>query len=613
MKYLGFLVLAFGLVACPSTPANQTNQLLLGKVELNFSEDSTGISTQVATALADAQITFNPSPICTTAVDVIPNTRYMKCTYSFTNNGSTINNLVMYAYNQTTQSIGGTALKNMSNFNFTILNDSQTAQRFLPTHGTNANGVTETAESDLQFFTEKQASELDTSAAPAIIAVADTVLEYGFVARNTVGDSRVIPGGGTGKVTVAYKILDSDISKINATPYKFTLNFVLASETQSRIVRSPEESTIIADARATGTDEVMLVGLDSDNSNVGTTVRRGNIKIGTAPTYLLDTSKLSLWVPNSRSDSVKRLDAPFATAVAASATFDVPTVDVGVLAGSTPNSVSFDPEGNMWIARPVQSSIIRILKANLAVSPLVINKTINVDGGVVGIKYANGLVWVTLDPFGIVANRLRAYNANSEALVAEFTTGLNFPANLAFDSTGNLWVSNASSNNVVMYAKNRLGNNPDNAVPDRIISNTNLGTSGLQNSLRYPEGLVFDWQGNLWVANNIEGQVGTEAPSLVKYTPSQLAISGNPTPNATLLLDAVSPTSGQPGGLSLDPLDGNLWVNYQIASSVLAGQVRKYAISGGAFTGTSTPAASITYSNVTTYPGNGGLGFGNRP
>jgi sugar lactone lactonase YvrE len=618
MKYLSIAIaLALGLVACPVVDVKPSTGTTLGKVELSFLADGSSLKAQFATALPDTRITFNGAPTCVTAIDAIPNIRYMKCKYAFTNNGAAIPNLVLYAYNQNGQSIGGTAIKNMANFNFGALTNAQTAQRFLPTHGTDSSGATVTNEADLALFTTAQATNIDQTATPSVLVFNDTVLEYGFIARNA-SNTRAIAANGTGTVTVAYKILDSDITKtVGATPYSFTLNFVLTSEDTARVTRSSEETTASADARASGTDEVMLVGMDSDNSLTGTTVRRGNVKIGTAPTYLFDTTKLSLWVPNFRSDTVKRLDAPFATAAAANATFDVPTVDnvsgnQGLFAGSTPNSITFDPDGNMWVARPVQSSIVKINKAALGTSPLVIAQTISVGGGAVGIKYANGLIWVALDPFGGVTNRLRAYNP-AGTLVAEFTNGLNFPANIAFDTTGNVWVSNANNNTVVMYAKSRFANNPDNAVPDRIISNTNTGTTGGQNSLRYPEGLAFDWQDNLWVANNIEGQVGTEAPTIVKYTPTQIAASGNPTPNAMLILETASGTSGQPGGLAIDPLDGGLWVNYQIASSVLAGQVRKYDIGGGTFTGISTPAALVTYSNVTTYPGNGGLAFGNRP
>jgi hypothetical protein len=616
MKRLSLAVaLALGLVACPVTDVKPSIATTFGKVELSFSADGSSLKAQAATALPDARITFNANPTCDLGVNVVMGVRYMKCLYTFNNTGAAITNLVMYAYNQSGQSVGGTAIKNMANFTFGALNNAQTAQRFLPTHGSNASGGVITNEADLQLFTTAQATTLEATATPSIINVADTVLEYGFIAR-TAGNSRTIPANGAGQVTIAYKILDSDITKSNAlNPYTFTLNFVLAEESQARVTRSSEETTTTADARATGTDEVMLVGLDSDNSTVGTTVRRGNIKIGIAPTYLLDTSKLSLYVPNFRLGAIKRLDSSFASANPVNATLLVPdqNANINCFFDSAPNSITFDPEGNMWVARPCQSSIIKILKANINANSLIANQTIQVGGGAVGIKYANGLIWVALDPFGGVQNRLRAYNASTGTLVAEFTNGLNFPANIAFDSTGNVWVSNANNNTVVMYAKSRLGNNPDNAAPDRIISNTNIGTTGGQNSLRYPEGLAFDAQGNLWVANNIEGQVGTEAPTIVKYTPAQITASGSPTPNATLILEAASGTSGQPGGLAIDPLDGGLWVNYQIASSVLAGQVRKYDISGGAFTGISTPAALITYSNVTTYPGNGGLAFGNRP
>ncbi len=625
--------LALGLVACPVVDVKPIKSSTLGKVELSFSADGSSIKAQAATVLPDSRITFNANPTCDLGVNVVMGVRFMKCIYTLNNTGAAITNLVLYAYNQSGQSLGGTAIKNMANFTFGLLDNAQTAQRFLPTHGSDANGVPVTATADLQLFTSKQASDIETAATPGIINAADTVLEYGFSAR-TIGNGRTIPpGANAGQVTIAYKILDSDIAKTNAAnPYTFTLNFVLAEESQARVTRSSEETTASADIRASVTDEVMLVGLDSDNSQgaATTTVRRGNVKIGTAPTYLLDTSNLSLWVPNFRRDSIKRLDSSLPSGVfpggaAANAEFDLPDVvpvqegtddgfgnPIGLFAGSTPNSITFDPAGNMWVARPLQSSIVKINKADLGTSPLVIAQTINVGGGAVGIKYANDKLWVPIDSFsGVNSNRVRAYNPTTSALVAEFTNGLNFPGNIAFDATGNLWVSNYSNNNVVMYAKSRLGNNPDNNVPDRIISNTNMGTTGGQNSLRRPEGLAFDWQGNLWVANNIEGQVGTEAPTVVKYTPAQIAASGSPTPNATLILEPTSGTSGQPGGLAIDPLDGGLWVNYQIASSVLAGQVRKYNIDG--FSGASIPAALVTYSNVTTFPGNGGLAFGNRP
>jgi secreted PhoX family phosphatase len=178
-------------------------------------------------------------------------------------------------------------------------------------------------------------------------------------------------------------------------------------------------------------------------------------------------------------------------------------------------------------------------------------------------------------------------------------------------------VSNASSENggipanadkIVKFNKARLATGDANA-PDAIISSVAVAGNNNQESLKYPEGIVFDQAGNLWVANN-RNDGGATVGTIVRYTPAQ-QVTGSPVPSAVLVI-----ANSQPGGLAIDPLDGNLWVNDQRVGAFNPGNdngdVKKYNIINFP-SGVSTPAALITYTNVTTNPGNGGLAFGNRP
>ena len=85
-------------------------------------------------------------------------------------------------------------------------------------------------------------------------------------------------------------------------------------------------------------------------------------------------------------------------------------------------------------------------------------------------------------------------------MVTVFAAGLSFPAALAFDSSGNLYVINAGNNTVSIV------------TPDGVVST--FVSSGLDQ----PNGLAFDSSGNLYVANAGNGTV-TEVPVVVTVTP----------------------------------------------------------------------------------------------
>lgn len=192
--------------------------------------------------------------------------------------------------------------------------------------------------------------------------------------------------------------------------------------------------------------------------------------------------------------------------------------------------------------------------------------------------------------------------------------------NMVFDATGNLWVTDYQNNRVVVFDSANLGgtntfhilNNLRGAIP---VANTNgsLKTDATIKSLfSQPEGIDRDASGNIWIANNNDGNTGpkNDFTSIVKITPAfQLVILGSNNTDPTLagannsysIYQVPASASGQPqlGGLQIDRSVGRIFVNEEIA-----GKGRWYDIASIANISTSdTNHIDI----VSTNPGNGGI------
>jgi sugar lactone lactonase YvrE len=99
-------------------------------------------------------------------------------------------------------------------------------------------------------------------------------------------------------------------------------------------------------------------------------------------------------------------------------------------------------------------------------------------------------------------------------------------------------------------------------------------------SLSAPVGIAFDAGGNLWVANG--------SNTVVAFTPAQLAASGSPAPNVTLTANAGSIHG--PLFIGFDA-NGNLWVANGNAG---ANTVTGFSPSQRATSGSPVPAVTLT-------------------
>ncbi len=287
------------VTACvqPVTPPQNIGKIkALGKLELSFevSADGQRVTVRPQAVLADNAISGLTRVIAQASDD--GTTRYINASFEFTNlSGAAFNNLTLYAYNQAANNAGGTALKNLVNFGGSSVAIS--AQQLRPTHPmTVSAGAAQiiSGREDLQVFSTSEAASAETAATPSILGAADAVLEYGFSARgidasNVPTGTRTIPVGAKGRVAAGFKLPSGSVT---GTAYSFVATFLLADELNTRITRSPEETTAQTAVRASAGNEVVLVGSDSDTVTTPsvTNIRLANARISTTPALLLEPS-----------------------------------------------------------------------------------------------------------------------------------------------------------------------------------------------------------------------------------------------------------------------------------------------------------------------------------
>ena len=129
------LLLTVALVGCnaqqPPSPLPQnspasSSSRILGVVELGISPNVLESSSRVSgrAALLDSAVSFAQTSY-SEDVNTTTQTRYIKATYRVTNtSGAAFQNLSLIAYHQAASNIGGTALKQILNFDNGAINDA---------------------------------------------------------------------------------------------------------------------------------------------------------------------------------------------------------------------------------------------------------------------------------------------------------------------------------------------------------------------------------------------------------------------------------------------------------------------------------------------------------
>ncbi|WP_157202537.1 hypothetical protein [Calidithermus chliarophilus] len=255
-------------------------------------------------SLLDSSRTVRFTPLSYTDLDALgEGVRYLTLTYRVENLGSVpLENLTLQAYARAGNA-GGTAIREVRAFPDAAFPDGQeiadpgVARSFRPVQAT-VMGVAapqpDPLNSDFQAFALAESAGLEGRArALGLIAAADAVLDYGFTARDAPGDGRRLGPGEAGTLSVAFRLPRTFPGE--PKPYRFKATFLVGEMPLTRVSRALGETTAQALGRARGLAgaerpvQLVLVGPDADNpagAGIGV-VRLENLRIGTAPTYLL--------------------------------------------------------------------------------------------------------------------------------------------------------------------------------------------------------------------------------------------------------------------------------------------------------------------------------------
>ena len=189
---------------------------------------------------------------------------------------------------------------------------------------------------------------------------------------------------------------------------------------------------------------------------------------------------------------------------------------------------------------------------------------------------SSGSLWISITVADAPAGGDRVVEFSEDQLTAgpadrampnvRRSRGSTSPAGVAFDADGNLWVANGATNTVVMFSPAQLAAD-DTEMLDAAVTIR----ADAKGSLNNPTGVAFDADGNLWVSN-------TDSHTVVKFTPTQLAVSGKPTPDVTISATAraiLGPSVSlySPEGLAFDS-SGDLWVANVPTQATLSSLVR---------------------------------------
>jgi hypothetical protein len=287
----------------------------------------------------------------------------------------------------------------------------------------------------------------------------------------------------------------------------------------------------------------------------------------------------NIYVADTNNDRVLQFKPPFTNGMAASVVFGQPDFATAACNATQnglcgPIGLAFDGSGNLWV---VDDGSYRILEykppftTNMNASLVIGQADFTSSGSATTstglffpyfIAFDNsGDLWVTdadnnrvlkfVPPFanGMAASLVIGQTDFVSGGTALAANGLDFPTGIAFDRAGNLWLGDEGNDRVLEFKPPFTSSMSASAVlgqPDLVTSGCNL----TQNGLCEPYGIAFDSKGNLAVADYDYSRTMAFKPP---FTTDQLAEGVLGQPDFVTSIGTTTAT-GQEGPISVRPL-----------------------------------------------------------
>ncbi len=294
----------------------------------------------------------------------------------------------------------------------------------------------------------------------------------------------------------------------------------------------------------------------------------------------------NLWVADSQNNSIVEFKAPFSTGESVSMVIGQASETDGQVNASNlynPFGIAFDGSGNLWVADSEDNRVLEFKApltsdeaASLVIGQSSLTSTSDDDAranmsGPEDIAFDQaGNLWVAdtddsrimefAAPFtnGEEASQVIGQDNFTSAGEGDTQSYIALPEALAFDNSGNLWVSDSSNSRVLEFA--HPFSTGMNAT--RLVGQDSYfygGPNATETILGYPDGLAFDSSNNLWVADSGNARVLefndplTYQTSSSSTTSTVSAVTSSPSTAATTTTAATSSSSKSGGGVPVFP------------------------------------------------------------
>lgn len=338
-------------------------------------------------------------------------------------------------------------------------------------------------------------------------------------------------------------------------------------------------------AFTTGQNATLVIG--HDNFDTGGTIH-DNPTSGVlySPDGIAFDKSGNLWVADTGFNRLLEFTHPFtngenATLVIGQNNFTSTDSTLSATGLDQPYGMTFDKDGNLWVADTNNNRIIEYrppfttgedtsmvigspsfdkgmypTNANSLAAPY--GLAFDKSGDLWAVDYYDNRVLEYVPPF---ENQMNAslvlgqydFTSNSDGSTPN---SMNLPSAIAFDSAGNLWVTDSLNNRVLEFTHPfSTGQSASLVIGQENFTTNFVGIAN--NSLNTPYGIIFDKSGNLWVTDGNNARVLEYTPPFSKGMVASIVLGQ--TNFAGMHIGTSSSMLAEPYDVKVDD-GGNLWV-----------------------------------------------------